>query len=124
MMFKQNLSIYKTKRTTYYEQLMKNSKKAGPAVGTYTIKDGMRPEKMRGCFKSSLEKSSAVIDDAVYHSMQVPSYYKTPKIEAYKERSPIARMHAESAKEKEMKIKKWEKNNEPCPTTYQYAESF
>ena len=51
---------------------------------------------------STVEKSNAAIDDAIYHSMHVPAYYKSVKLEAYKERrSPIAKLRAESEKEKE-----------------------
>lgn len=79
---------------------------------------------MKGCFKSSLEKSSSVIDDAVYHSMQVPSFYKQTRVEVFKERSPVARMHAESEKEKSAKAKKWEKVGGPSPVHYKMAESY
>lgn len=116
MIFKQNLSIYKMKRSTFYEDLVKNSKNRAPAVGTYTIKES--PNRIKGCFKSTLEKSSSVIDDAVYHSMQVPSHYKAPPLEVYKERSPVARIHAESEREKAAKEKKWEKGSGPSPVSY------
>lgn len=56
--------------------------------------------------------------------MHVPSFYKTPPIEVYKERNPTVKIHAESEKEKELKKRKWEKDNSPSPTSYQIAESF
>ena len=56
---------------------------------------------------SSLEKSSAVIDNAVYHSLHVPSYYKQPHFDVYKERSPVIRLRNESDKEKDIKVKLW-----------------
>lgn len=33
-------------------------------------------------------------------------------------------MRAESEKEKEQKVKKWEKRDDPSPTTYKASESF
>jgi hypothetical protein len=87
------------------------------------VKDGMSPDKIRGCYKSSLEKYHSVIDDAIYHSMHVPSFYKQPRMEVYKERSPATKIFAESDKEKEMKIKKWEKVGGPSPVHYKVAES-
>ena len=72
MIFKQNCSIYKVKRQTYYEELIKKAK-FGPAVGQY---DPKIKDKVLGNFKSSMEKYSSVIGDAVYHSMHVPSFYK------------------------------------------------
>ncbi len=56
--------------------------------------------------------------------MHVPSFYKPPPVDVYKERSPTVKIHAESEKEKEKKKKRWEKDNSPSPTTYQFAESY
>jgi hypothetical protein len=93
-------------------------------VGTYTIKDGIHPDRIKGCYKSSLEKSSSVIDEAVYRSMHVPSFYYQPPMELYKERSPTVRIRAESEKEKELKMKKWERVAGPSPVAYNQAESY
>ncbi len=74
---------------------------------------------------SSVEKSNAAIDDAIYHSMQLPAFYKPVKLEVYKEkRSPIAKLRAESEKEKEQIVNKWKKKDGPSPTTYRADESF
>lgn len=123
MLFKQNLSIYKTNRTTFCDDLTKRAK-FGPAVGTYTVKDAMHPDRIRGYYKSSLEKYNSVISDAVYHSMQVPSFYKTPQMDHYKDRSPTVRIHAESEKEKEVMKRKWEKVGGPSPVAYNSAQSY
>ena len=71
-----------------------------------------------------MEKSNACIDDAIYHSMHVPFCYNRVKLESYKDRIPFAKMRAESEKEKELKEKKWEKRDDPSPTTYKASESF
>jgi len=121
MLFKQNLSIYKTKRTTFCDELTKRAKHGPPSVGTYTINDGMHPDRIKGSYKSSVEKSNSVIDDAVYHSMHVPSFYKQTRMELYKERSPTVRIIAESDKEKEVKKRRWEKVGGPSPFAYNSA---
>jgi hypothetical protein len=90
-------------------------------VGTYTIKDGMHPDRIKGNYKSSVEKSNSVIDNAVYHSMHVPSFYKQTQMDLYKERSPTVKIIAESEKEKELKKKKWEKVAGPSPFAYNSA---
>jgi hypothetical protein len=72
---------------------------------------------------STVEKSNACIDDAIYHSMHVPFCYNRVNFDSYKDRVPIAKMRAESEKEKEQKVKKWEKKDEVSPTTYKAAES-
>lgn len=51
MILKNGMSIYMTNRQTFYQELSRKSKNAGPSVGTYTLKDGMNPDNMRGCFK-------------------------------------------------------------------------
>lgn len=74
---------------------------------------------------SSLEKSSSVIDDAVYQSMQVPSFkYKQPHFDVYLERSPKVKIVGESQNEKDIKKRLYEKSNSPAPTTYKMAESY
>ena len=56
--------------------------------------------------------------------MHVPFCYNRVNFDSYKDRVPIAKMRAESEKEKEQKVKKWEKKDEVSPTTYKAAESF
>ena len=74
---------------------------------------------------STVEKSNAAIDDAIYHSMHLPAFYKPVKLEVYKERrSPIAKLRAESDKEKELIVNKWKKKDGPSPTTYRADESY
>ena len=50
---------------------------------------------------STVEKSNACIDDAIYHSMSLPFCYNRVNFDSYKERSPITRIRAESEREKE-----------------------
>jgi hypothetical protein len=72
-----------------------------------------------------VEKSNAAIDDAIYHSMHLPAFYKPVKLEVYKEkRTPIAKLRDESDKEKELIVNKWKKKDGPSPTTYRADESY
>ena len=80
---------------------------------------------LRYTFYSTVEKSNAAIDDAIYHSMHLPAFYKPVKLEVYKEkRTPIAKLRPESVKEKELIVNKWKKKDGPSPTTYRADESF
>ena len=51
MIFKRNLSIYKMKRSTFYEELSKRSKHSTPGVGAYNHRDGMDPKYMKNAYK-------------------------------------------------------------------------
>ncbi len=71
-----------------------------------------------------MEKSNAAIDNAIYHSMHLPAFYKPTDLNVFKERSPITKIRAESEKEKEQLVNKWKKKDGPSPTTYRADESF
>ena len=52
MIFKRNLSIYKLKRETFYEELSKRTKHSTPGVGAYNYRDGMDPKYMNNGYKT------------------------------------------------------------------------
>lgn len=106
--------LYKTDRKTYCDIIKKETKRA-PGVGTYETK-GL-PVKIKGGFKSNLERVS-ITDEAKANSLLVPAPYPVIKMETIKQRNSSWKIRAKTDKEKEMEKELVRKKDGPSPVSY------
>jgi hypothetical protein len=114
--------LYRTERKTYCDDIKKSSKKA-PGVGTYETR-GL-PIKIKGSFKSNLDRCS-IVDEAKANSLLVPPHYPAVKLETIKKRSESWKIRAPTDKEKEMEKEAVRRKESPNPFSYktEQASSF
>mmetsp|Transcript_18225 Transcript_18225/g.13250 ORF Transcript_18225/g.13250 Transcript_18225/m.13250 type:complete len:189 (+) Transcript_18225:184-750(+) len=113
----QKISIYKHDRYSYMKDLGKKGKDV-PGVGLYDCKI---KDKVKGSFKSTLERVS-VLEEAKLNAMLVPSHYNQPKMDLYKPKvfalkiAPVSKVEEQNKKPK--------KDDAPSPFSYKWEQSF
>eukprot|EP00347_Sterkiella_histriomuscorum_P012830 403367062 len=119
LLMKKNISIYKKKRTSFTDDLIKASKQT-PGVGHYQL---IKKPKIKGCYKQTLERISCM-DEAMYASLQVPGHYPTPKIELFKPKTSAFKIRNETQMEKDLRKRDVERKNDPSPVTYKTEDAW
>jgi len=65
-----------------------------------------------------------VSTDTTTKAAEIPDAYSAVKFDCYKSRTPFARMKPETEMEKRIKARKWERNNDPSPFSYNTEKSY
>ena len=62
--------------------------------------------------------------DTTTRASEIPDAYSAIRFDCYKSRTPFARMKPETEMEKKIKARKWERNNDPSPFSYNTEKSY